>query len=399
MCQSMRTLHKFRDVPLSARGEGLGERLSIATPPQPLPARGEGLARRVLRFRIIFPILVVAALTLLVGEVLTNYAEPTEDTKELVWPAPPEKARIKFVRTISSPNDLKLKRSSLFKRIIRKIVGIDENDSLIVSPYGVTTDSHNRIIVADAKARLIHVFDPEQKKYFNIKSPKGEMFVSLVGLAVDREDNIYVSDSYTGKIHVFDEGGKFVRRLGPDEGQFDRPTGIAIDKQRGHLYVVETRKGRVEVLNLSGQELFKFGKRGYGDGEMNFPTQICLRGDRVYVTDTLNARVQIFDLDGTFIGKIGRYGDAAGDFEKPKGVAVDSEGHIYVVEGLHDLIDIFDRDGRLLLALGGTGSGRGEFFLPTAIHIDEHDNIYVSDSYNHRVQVFKYLREAPAAGQ
>ena len=343
--------------------------------------------------------LLLAALALLVSGALANHADPKVDTEELYWPTPPEKARIKFMRSISSPNDLKLKRSSLFKRIIKKIVGIDDTDSVLVSPYGVTTDSRNRIIVADSKSRLIHVFDPEQKKYFNIKQPKGETFVSLVGLAVDREDNIYVSDSYTGKIHIFDKSGKFVRRLGPDEGQFDRPTGIAIDKDHGRLYVVETRKGRVEVLNLLGQELFKFGTRGYGDGQFNFPTQICLKGDRLYVTDTLNARVEIFDLDGNFIAKIGRLGDAAGDFEKPKGVAVDSEGHIYVVEGLHDLIDIFAADGSLLLTFGGTGTNRGQFYLPTAIHIDAEDNVYVSDSFNRRVQVFKYLKDSNPAGE
>ena len=34
--------------------------------------------------------------------------------------------------------------------------------------------------------------------------------------------------------------------------------GIAIDKTRGHLYVVETRKGEINVLNLNGAELFSY---------------------------------------------------------------------------------------------------------------------------------------------
>ena len=322
-----------------------------------------------------------------------------DDSAELCWPSPPATARIRFVRAISSAGDLKLKQSSFFKRIVKKIAGIDESDGVLFSPYGVVTDSRNRIIVADSRSRVIHVFDPQQKKYFTIKQPNGEMFVSLVGLAVDRDDNLYVSDSYTGKIFVFDKDGKFSRRLGPDEGQFDRPTGIAIDKARGHLYVVETRKGQVEVLTLSGEEIFRFGKRGSGDGQFNSPTEICVKGDRVYVTDTLNARVQVFDIDGKFISKVGRLGDAPGDLDKPKGVAVDSEGHIYVVESLYDLVNIFDADGHLLLTFGGTGSRRGEFFLPTAITIDNDDNIYVSDPYNHRVQMFKYLKSVGSTGE
>ncbi len=331
------------------------------------------------------------------GSLASSDKKDTE--KDLYWPEPPETPRIKFIKSIASPKDLKLNQSSFFKKVIKKIVGIDGNDSTLLFPYGIITDSRNRLIIVDQKSRLIHIFDAQAKKYSSIKQPKGEAFVSLVGVALDADDNIYVSDSYTGKIFVFDRSGKFKKRLGPDEGLFNRPTGIAIDKERGRLYVVETVKGEVAVLDLNGTELFKIGRRGYGNGEFNFPTQICITGDRLYVTDTLNARIQVLDRDGKFISSIGKIGDAIGDLDKPKGVAVDSEGHIYVVEGLHDRVGIFDQEGHFLLAFGSTGSNRGEFYLPTAIHIDGEDNIYVSDSYNRRVQVFKYLRNGSSAGQ
>ena len=65
----------------------------------------------------------------------------------------------------------------------------------------------------------------------------------------------------------------------------------------------------------------------------------------------------------------GKLGDGAGDFDKPKGVALDSAGHIYVVEGVNDVVQIFDQSGRLLLVFGGSGSGEGQFWLPTGITI------------------------------
>lgn len=342
---------------------------------------------------------ILCALTLLlIGGSLANN-ERDENRGKLLWPQPPERARIKYVQSFSSPQDLKLKQSSFFKRMVKKIVGISNADSQMIFPYGITTDSQGHIIVVDSRSCRIHVFDERNKKYFSIRAPKGEVFVSPIGVDVDGVDNIYVSDSYTGKILAFNNSGKFLKRLGPDEGQFDRPTGIAIDKQRGRLYVVETRKGEVDVISLSGAELFKFGKRGDGQGEFNRPTQIFIREDRVYVTDTLNARIQVFDLDGKFLFTVGKLGDAIGDLDKPKGVAVDSEQHIYVVGGLNDIVTIFDQQGNFLLSFGGSGSRRGEFFLPTAIHIDRNDNIYVSDPYNRRVQVFKYLRSGEVAGE
>jgi DNA-binding beta-propeller fold protein YncE len=325
--------------------------------------------------------------------------EHGEQAAPLYWPEPPARARIKFLGSVSSPKDLRLKRSSFFKRVLRKIVGSDEDEPSLVFPYGVATDSRGRMIVADSKLRAVHIFDVREKKYAVLKQPKDDMLVSPVGLAVDADDQIYVSDPATGKVFVYDREGNFKTRLGPDEGMFDRPTGIAIDKARRRLYVVETRRGLVAALTLEGSELFKFGKRGQGAGEFNRPTQIFVRGDKLYVTDTLNARVQVFDPDGNFIKSIGHLGDSAGYLDKPKGVAVDSEGHIYVVEGLRDAIDVFDEQGNFLLEFGRTGSGRGEFFLPTAIHIDDSDQIFVSDTYNRRVEVFKYLGDDSAASR
>ena len=110
-----------------------------------------------------------------------------------------------------------------------------------------------------------------------------------------------------------------------------------------------------------------------------------------YVTDTMNFRVQTFEPEGTFVGAFGRLGDGAGDFDKPKGVALDSDGHVYVVEGLHDVVQIFDPSGRLLLAFGGSGSGDGELWLPSGIAI-ANDLVLVADSANGRVQVYEYLR-------
>ena len=107
----------------------------------------------------------------------------------------------------------------------------------------------------------------------------------------------------------------------------------------------------------------------------------------------MNFRIQVFDLDGMFRSNFGKLGDGTGDFSKPKGIAVDSEGHIYVVDAEFDVVQIFDKQGKLLLIFGGSGTQEGQFFLPAGIFIDEKDKIYVCDSYNSRVQIFQYIKE------
>jgi DNA-binding beta-propeller fold protein YncE len=105
----------------------------------------------------------------------------------------------------------------------------------------------------------------------------------------------------------------------------------------------------------------------------------------------MNSRVQILDGNHNFKANIGSIGDRAGQFSRPKGVAVDSFGHVYVIDGMFDNLQVFDRQGHLLLTLGEAGTGPGQFWLPNGIAISRQNEIYVTDSYNRRVQVFKYV--------
>lgn len=353
--------------------------------------------KKLSKMKILAAVLILAlTLMALVTVEVSNAVDDKSglEERELYFPSPPDTPRIKYIGSLSSPRDWKLKKSSFFMRLLKRIVGLEDRKSTLVYPYGLATDREGRLFVADSKAQRIHVFDRQKKKYTPIDAPKGEIFLSLIGVDFDSDNNLYVSDSATGKMFVFNKKAKFKRVLGDDEGLFGRPTGIAVDPEERQIYVVETEIGRIDVIDLKGKSLFSFGKRGNGDGEFNRPTQVALHGDRVYVTDTLNARIQVFDKSGNFISKVGSRGLGPGYLDKPKGVAIDSDGNIYVVEAMRDAVQMFNRDGAFLMEFGSTGNGRGEFYLPTAIHIDESDTIYISDTYNRRVQIFKYLKQA-----
>ena len=107
----------------------------------------------------------------------------------------------------------------------------------------------------------------------------------------------------------------------------------------------------------------------------------------------MNFRIQIFDQDGAFLYDFGIAGDGPGTFSKPRGIGVDSEGHIYVADAKFDNVQILDSTGRLLLYFGTSGLQPGEFYLPAGLAIDSKDRIYVADSFNQRIQVFQYLRD------
>jgi DNA-binding beta-propeller fold protein YncE len=302
-----------------------------------------------------------------------------------VWPSPPEAARIRFAQFIGGPADLGIRPSGM-RRLMRAIAGGEDGDRGMVRPYALAVDGA-RILVGDPGLHAIHLFDRDRRSYEFIATAGGEPLVSPVGVALDG-GRIFVADSTRGSVFILDQEG----RLNGTINGLQRPTGLAFDRAAKRLYVADTMDHRIVVFDRDGQRLFEFGTRGIGPGELNFPSHIFLAGDRLLVNDNMNFRMQLFDLDGRFVSMFGTHGDGSGHFSQPKGVAVDSRGHIYVAGATIDRVQVFSPDGSFLLAFGSKGNGPGEFVMPTGVTIVE-DRIYVADSLNSRIQVFDYVGE------
>ena len=64
----------------------------------------------------------------------------------------------------------------------------------------------------------------------------------------------------------------------------------------GHLMVCDTLNHRVQVFELSGKFVTKFGTKGSGMGEFDKPVSAAVLSDgKIIVTDFLNQRVQLFE--------------------------------------------------------------------------------------------------------
>lgn len=313
----------------------------------------------------------------------------TAPSRQVVWPPPPAAARVAYVESFHTPEELGI-RKAWFKRFFAYLAGTGTRPEMI-RPCSVTVTPGGLIAVADPDARSVHLFDPAHGTYHRIIDGGGGGLGSPVGVAADAEGRIYVSDSVLARVDRYDGTGRWLDSIGAD-GDFLRPTGLAFDRERKVLYVVDTLAHRIQVYDDRGSLLRSIGSRGTGEGQFNYPVSVALGpDDRLYVTDAMNFRVQILGPSGEFLGSFGSPGTRAGTLDKAKGIAVDRDGHIYLVEALHDVIQVFDGVGNLLTVLGGTGTGPGEFWLPSGIYIDGDDRILVADSANHRIQVLKYL--------
>jgi DNA-binding beta-propeller fold protein YncE len=301
--------------------------------------------------------------------------------------------RLVFERDFSSEDEVRGK-PGFWKRVGDFVAGQGSKHTL-VRPYSVVTDSRGRIIVSDPGASGVHIFDFAQHKYKFIERMKERDGLHTPQcVAVDAADNIYVTDSDSGKIFVFNPDGKLRRLIGSlkgGEGYFKRPTGIAVDSAADRIYITDTLRDRIFVLDMQGGVLKTIGKRGDGNGEFNYPTELRLQGENLIVVDAMNFRVQLFDRSGSFLSGIGRMSDERGGFFRPKGLGVDSEGHIYIVEGLSGQVQVFDRQGSLLYYFGQRGAGPWQFQLPAGLFIDRADRVFVVDSFNRRIHVFHYF--------
>lgn len=309
----------------------------------------------------------------------------------LSWPQPPEQERIRYLGSFSSAADLNLTGPWL-RKVYRFITGTKRVTIKLGTPYGIAVDTEGNISVADSFPPAIHFFSPAAKKSHELTKPADLQLVSPIGVAVDGRGNVFVSDSMLASVFIFDGSGKY--RFSIDSTHFLRPTGIAVDRYRDRLYVVDTRAHDVKIFDLEGVLLKTIGGRGIGPGEFNYPTCICVdRNGDVYVGDSLNFRIVVFGPDGTYRTHFGQAGDGSGYFSKIKGVAVDSDGHIYVSDAQYDVVQVFDLQGEFLLSFGRTGRETGEFRFPAGLCIDGRDVIYVADRLNQRVQMFQYITD------
>lgn len=334
----------------------------------------------------------IAAIALLSGCASVEDKIPERSVEAgRLWPMPPIESRVRYIRSISSQEDIAVhKKTGFFGKVLRFLTGGEHRGGLpIARPYGIYFDNKKgALYVADTGLKGIHKYDLSTGKAGFLDRAGDVYFEMPVGVVVVGS-KIYITDTVLKKLFITNMDGDLIREI----GVWGRPGGIAYDALNGRIYVVDVLESAIKVLDLEGRHLFEFGHKGNKDGELHLPTNIWVgRDGKIYVSDSMNFRIQVFDSNGYHLASISQLGDGSGDLARPKGVAVDSDGNIYVVDADFDNIQIFDIKGRLLLFFGEPGSIEpGQFNLPTGIFIDDNNRVYVADAYNAKIQIFQYL--------
>ena len=239
-------------------------------------------------------------------------------------------------------------------------------------PAGIALDSEGNIYCSEEFQNKIFVFNEDGEEigsWGEAGSGEGQLN-GPSGLAVDDDDNLLVVDARNNRVQKFTAGGEYVATIG--EGQLDSPWGIGLDSD-GNIYVADWGNNCVRKYSADGAPLLTFGGSELGNGaDLNHPSSVAVdsEGD-VYVADWGNKRIQIYAPDGSVITAL--HGDAVefsnwaaevinsnpdaqkayrrvkdrtslGLFERPVGMAIDSEDRIIITDSTRGRLQIYAKE-------------------------------------------------------
>jgi hypothetical protein len=204
---------------------------------------------------------------------------------------------------------------------------------------------------------------------------------------------------------------------GSGDGQFQGPTGVAVNEATGDLYIADRKNNRVQVFTSEGTYVSQFN--GGPEHPLSEPTDIAVdnstgpaKGD-VYVFDRGHSVVDVFDSDGTYLRQLPvevlyekELHGAKVPISEVRGIAVDGSGDVWVSIG-EDVSELgstavqeFDDTGSLVRASSQLTHNGGRFDEnpQPGIAVDSQGSIYIDrsvegvDKYNTNFEFVEELR-------
>lgn len=258
---------------------------------------------------------------------------------------------------------------------------VGETDTTLFSePFGICSDIHGNLYVADAGHNQIKLVSPE------------------------REVTVFAGNGDAGNA----DGA-------PSLASFNYPSGICTDGI-GNFYVAGFGGQNIRKISAEGvvTTIAGTGEEGYVDGkgsiaQFSSPRGICIDSKgNLFVGDCWNHRIRKITPDGmvsTFAGG-GKRGelvandwrdgrDTAARFDAPCGMAIDKDDNIYVADANNNCIRKISPEGVVttLAGIAGKRESRdgpyGESMLncPTELVVGKNGTIYFSDTYGNQVKM------------
>jgi DNA-binding beta-propeller fold protein YncE len=292
------------------------------------------------------------------------------------------------------------------KTLPNPIVGPgDTSTSVFNQVRGMSFDAAGDIVTMDTVNQRVAVLDPTGN-LINFCGQRGFTdtgdFNWPRGVAVDpATGNYWIADTKQSDIQILPPitsppmsgcgAGTYVTQtLGTPLGDVDYPDSIAI--AGGYAWVADTKNNRIDSWSVSTQAaVANYGTLGSGSGQFNAPTGIAVdptTGD-VFVADSGNNRVvELAVSAGQVTAQVTTFTDS---FNQPYGVASNGHGLVAVADRGNNQVVVFNEDGTVAVTIDGsdvTGGSPTSLFHPENVAFAPNGNLEIADTYNDRILTY-----------
>ncbi|PKM80367.1 MAG: hypothetical protein CVU89_14255 [Firmicutes bacterium HGW-Firmicutes-14] len=251
-------------------------------------------------------------------------------------------------------------------------------------PEGVAYEN-NKVWVADSKNRRIVVFDLNGEPLFAFGNKDTDKIKLLgpVGILIDG-NRVFVVDARLRNIVEYSLNGELVGYF----GEKNVPWPVAMKKYKDMYVVLDFAGPGLVFLNREGSIAQRtHAGQGEAEGQLYYPQDLTVVGDRIYVADSNNNRLQYMD-----------------NIEEPLKIARVKEGsefgYPYCITSSKDRIFVGSAIGRSVKVYGieeefeaktlidepdSQGLGIGS---PAGVAVDDLGRVYVADMVHSRIMVY-----------
>lgn len=147
------------------------------------------------------------------------------------------------------------------------------------------------------------------------------------------KEMLYIPEYGSDKITQLKSNNRSILSI---KDSLDAPAGISIDNDK--IAIADFYNH--QVLFYDGINWLRIGKKGKGNGEFHYPTDVQITEHNLYIADAYNHRVQIFDLKGSFLKIIGEQDS----MNATTGIFV-SQTEIFATDFENNRVLIYDLEG------------------------------------------------------
>ncbi|KAI6659256.1 tripartite motif-containing protein 2-like [Oopsacas minuta] len=317
-----------------------------------------------------------------------------ENNSHLIQPCSLQHYITILSRELPLYNQLKLKLTGMTERAIKDsgtlVTALNYSSikpDLVISevicrPYGVVTDSMNRLLIADGPGKCIRVYRGNNKvcdisDITNIGYPWGIAY---------REDSIYVTDGVKHSVNKYSLDGTFLSKaglLGDGKEELNNPMGISCGKM---VYVCDSGNKRLQVWSPDLE-----WKSSIGQGKLEYPRDVSITSEEMLVVlDEGNPCLHIYNIKGNLVGNYGTRGPNK-TLVNPFFIATDGEGGILVSDYGADTLKVLSlSDGKVSYTLNSRNLTGVDVTGPNGVSVDSKGRVLLCCAHNRQLIRFYF---------